>query len=95
VTLYNRLTEAYPDEDFDGRIGVIAPYRQQIMKLRQKYVKTFAPSFKSMVESQSSVPTASSRPNASRSRVFAPSLKSWRQISFFESSNPWRSPAGR
>eukprot|EP01133_Synstelium_polycarpum_P013391 gene13391-15756_t len=38
--LYQHILKTYPDEDFSGRVGIISPYRQQVLSLRE-YFKNY------------------------------------------------------
>ncbi|EGC30633.1 hypothetical protein DICPUDRAFT_50668 [Dictyostelium purpureum] len=35
--LYQHIIKEYPEEDFSGRIGIISPYRQQVLQLREAF----------------------------------------------------------
>ncbi|KAK9455857.1 SEN1 N terminal-domain-containing protein [Dipodascopsis uninucleata] len=37
VALYQMLVRRFPNVDFDGRIGVVTPYRQQMLELRNTF----------------------------------------------------------
>ncbi|EFA82214.1 DNA2/NAM7 helicase family protein [Heterostelium album PN500] len=41
LQLYQLLLKTYPDELFSGRIGIISPYRQQVLSLRE-YFKNYS-----------------------------------------------------
>ncbi|KAF3901570.1 hypothetical protein ABW21_db0202407 [Orbilia brochopaga] len=41
LMIYKRLVADFPETDFDGKIGVITPYKTQLQALRQKFVDNF------------------------------------------------------
>lgn len=41
LKIYKRLVTDYPEVDFDGRIGIITPYKTQLRELRDKFKATY------------------------------------------------------
>ncbi|KAF3941675.1 hypothetical protein ABW19_dt0208095 [Dactylella cylindrospora] len=41
LMIYKRLVADFPETNFDGKIGIITPYKTQLQALRQKFVNNF------------------------------------------------------
>lgn len=41
LLLYRRLTSDFPEIDFDGKVGIITPYKQQLIHLKKKFQQQF------------------------------------------------------
>ncbi|EPS36895.1 hypothetical protein H072_9487 [Dactylellina haptotyla CBS 200.50] len=50
LLIYKRLVADFPETDFDGKIGIITPYKTQLQALRQKFVDTYSNSILKAVE---------------------------------------------
>ncbi|KAG8629669.1 hypothetical protein KVT40_003534 [Elsinoe batatas] len=50
LSLYNRLTQDFPDYDFDKKIGIITPYKSQLRMLKETFARQFGDSIMDKVE---------------------------------------------
>ncbi|KAF3910108.1 hypothetical protein AA313_de0204025 [Arthrobotrys entomopaga] len=50
LLIYKRLVADFPEVDFNGKIGIITPYKTQLQALRQKFVDNFSGSILKAVE---------------------------------------------
>ncbi|KAJ6260855.1 hypothetical protein Dda_3516 [Drechslerella dactyloides] len=41
LMIYKRLVADFPETDFDGKIGIITPYKTQLQALRQKFMENY------------------------------------------------------
>lgn len=39
--LFRRLTSDFPEVDFDGKVGIITPYKQQLTELKRRFMRQF------------------------------------------------------
>ncbi|CCG81844.1 putative TRNA-splicing endonuclease [Taphrina deformans PYCC 5710] len=50
LTIYQRLKEEFFDIDFDGRIGIVTPYKEQHSRIKRLFQQTFGQSILSAID---------------------------------------------
>lgn len=41
ITLFQRLTTDFPEVDFDGKVGIITPYKQQLTEMKKRFQRAY------------------------------------------------------
>lgn len=41
ITLFQRLTADFPEVDFDGKVGIITPYKQQLNEMKRRFQRAY------------------------------------------------------